>query len=232
MRFRSTSPGVRHQEARVQVMRWTSPAGKQRLLTVLDTTDAVRFREATGVALPRPPAAPRSFGCERPPGRSWHEERAAWRSALGAAMHAGDVAVVSDVADCYPSIGPRAIRMASALAGGDPDALLAFLGRTRSAGARGLPIGPTPSAVIADAILAIADLEAAAAGVVPIRWVDDVVFAGSRPAVARAERAWRAALRNLGLRDHEGKRREVRTLGDLSSPSLAARPERVIMRSS
>jgi hypothetical protein len=216
----------------LQVVRWISPTGKRRSLMTLGAADTAAFRRATALALPRPPASPRSFGRERPPGRPLHTEREAWRAALRAAMLGSEGAVVSDVAACYPSIGVRAIRMASAAAGGNPDELLAFLRRTSDAGAPGLPIGPASSAVIADAVLAIADREAAAAGLPPIRWVDDVVFAGARVDVARAERAWRGALRDLGLRDHEGKRHSVRALGDLSVPSLAARPDRVIMRSS
>ena len=216
----------------MQVVRWISPTGRRRLLTTLDAVEVARFRWATAIALPHPPAAPRSFGCAHPPGRPWHEQREAWRGTVRAAMRAADVTIASDVASCYPSIGARAIRMASTLAGGEPDELLAFLRRTAAAGAPGLPIGPTPSAAIAEVVLTIADREAAVAGVLPIRWVDDVVFAGSRDHVARAERAWRAALRDLGLRDHEGKRRVLETSPGRSSPSFAARPERVIMRSS
>jgi hypothetical protein len=216
----------------LQVVRWISPTGRRRLLTTLDAVEAARFARATAIALPHPPAAPRSFGCARPRGRPWHEQREAWRATLGGAMRAADATIASDVAACYPSIGARAIRMASTLAGGDPEELLAFLRRTAAAGAPGLPIGPTPSSVIADVVLTIADREAAASGVLPIRWVDDVVFAGSRDRARRAERAWRAALRDLGLRDHEGKRRVLDPVPGRSSPSFAARPGRVIMRSS
>jgi len=151
---------------------------------------------------------------------------------MRSALDGAEAALASDVAACYPSIGEQAIRMASTWAGGDPEPLLAFLERAHEAGAAGLPIGPAPSSTIADAILAIADRQAGAAGLLPVRWVDDVVFAGSRGEVARAAHAWRIALHDLGLREHEGKRRTIDARGTVPAPSLAARPERVIMRSS
>lgn len=219
----------------MQVERWTSPAGKHRLITTLDATEATHYRRATALALPRRPPDIRSFGCDRPGvHRAWRAERVAWRAELRTALAQADAVVASDVADCYPSICERAIRMATTWAGGDPEPLFAFLARTRAAGSRGVPIGPGPSSVIADAVLAIADERARAAGLVPVRWVDDVVFAGDRHLVARASRSWRAALRELGLHEHEGKRRSIRDAraGVVLGPSLAARPERVIMRSS
>jgi hypothetical protein len=81
--------------------------------------------------------------------------------------------------------------------------------------------------VVADAVLALADERAAAAGCTPVRWVDDVVFAGDRDAVARASRSWRGALIELGMREHDGKRTAdpIAVLG-----SLAAASGRGIMR--
>jgi hypothetical protein len=96
------------------------------------------------------------------------------------------------------------------VAGGDPRPLLEFLDGLREGGVRGLPIGPQPSLRVAEAILAIADERARTAGISPIRWVDDVVFAGARDDVARAHRAWHSTLGELGLREHEGKHREYR----------------------
>ena len=58
----------------------------------------------------------------------------------------------------------------------------------------------------AEAVLALADERARIAGCLPVRWVDDVVFAGDPAAVHRAWRAWTVALGELGLREHEGKR--------------------------
>ena len=116
----------------------------------------------------------------------------------------------SDVTECFPSIGERAIRIAAAHAGGDPVPLLRLIRRYREAGGFGIPIGPSASARVADAVLALADERARAAGCLPVRWVDDVVFAGDRGAVARGSRAWREALLELGLQEHEGKRSSSR----------------------
>ena len=219
------------------VERWTSPAGKRRLLTKLDHAEAELYRHVTEIALPRRPTGARSFGSVRPRGRrSWHQERAAWGAEVRGALDGAGAIVLSDVADCYPSIDAPAIRMAARWAGGDPDQLLAFLEQLHEGGAVGLPIGPDPSSSIADAVLAIADHRAASAGIAPIRWVDDVVFAGDRGQVARAARAWRRALRDLGLREHQGKRRSIpvepEAVATILGPCLAARSQRVIMRSS
>ena len=70
--------------------------------------------------------------------------------------------------------------MAARRAGGAPEPLLAQLARLGQTGVRGLPVGPDPSAWMAEAVLAIADERARLAGTAPIRWVDDVVFAGDR----------------------------------------------------
>jgi hypothetical protein len=64
---------------------------------------------------------------------------------------------------------------------------------------------------------------------VPIRWVDDVVFAGDRDPVAWASRAWRDALVELRMREHEGKR--TTSLIDVPT-SPGARGGRGIMRGS
>jgi hypothetical protein len=213
----------------MQVVRWTSPAGKRRLLTVLDPAGAARYRRVTRLALPRLRTVPGSA----PAGRTWQQERAAWRAVLRAELATAEVAVASDVVDCFPSIGPGAIERAVVRAGGDAEPLLGFLAEAHAAGITGLPIGPPASAVIADAVLAIADEQARVGGIPPIRWVDDVVFAGDRGTVARAERAWRRALRDLGLRDHEGKRRELADEdGVRLGLSLPRGRARVIMRSS
>ena len=135
----------------------------------------------------------------------------------------------SDVADCFPSIGERAIRFAAGGACGDATPLLRLIRRYREAGGLGIPIGPPTSAIVADAVLSLADERARIDGCLPVRWVDDVVFAGDRGAVARASRAWRDALAELGMREHEGKR-TTNVLDAVGSP--AAWTGRGIMRGS
>jgi hypothetical protein len=192
--------------------RWTSPAGKQRLLTTLLPGEARSYAAAVRLAFPErlEPARPfagRGPGNGRPP---WYEQRRLWRAAVHSRIARARRVVVADVEDCYPSITHRAIEHAASGSRGDPGPLLAFLDDVRENGVRGLPVGPQPSMRIADVILAIADERARVAGASPLRWVDDVVFAGDLEAVARAHRAWRIALRDLGLREHEGKHREYR----------------------
>jgi hypothetical protein len=142
-----------------------------------------------------------------------------------------DVVVVSDVRDCYGSIGERGL----AALGLDRE-FHRFLRGLADAGVRGLPVGPDPSAILANAILSIADREAAAAGCRPIRWVDDVVFAAAgRRTAGRAFDAWRRALASFGLEAHDGKTRWLiaprgRGLTLAGSSCDAAVPARGIIR--
>jgi hypothetical protein len=190
----------------MQLERWTSPAGKRRVLTRLDRDEHRRYARSVAVAFARRSPGPTVFGSPAPARTvTLAAERRRWRAAIREGAAAATV-VRSDVADCFPSIGERSIRMAAMNAGGDPRPLLRVLEEYRDAGGTGIPIGPPPSGAIADAVLAIADELARTAGCLPIRWVDDVVFAGERDAVARASRAWRDALVELGMREHEGKR--------------------------
>ncbi|MEP6758068.1 MAG: hypothetical protein ABJB55_02620 [Actinomycetota bacterium] len=190
----------------MRLERWISPAGRTRWLTILDPGEEATYAAATRLALARPLVGPRSFG--HPLGsRPWPSARRAWSRTIRAAVTPGALVVVNDVASCYPSIGERALRIAVRNAGGFLDPVLAALHRCHGLGIDGLPIGPAPSAHLAEAVLAIADDRARAAGLAPIRWVDDVVFAGDRGAVLRAERAWLEALGDLGLHGNDAKRR-------------------------
>jgi hypothetical protein len=189
------------------------------------------YAVTAALAFPRPPEGPASFGSPRPGQRSsWIAERRRWRAAVRERTTGAASVVVSDVAACYPSIGDTAIRMAARRAGGDPGALLRVLARYREAGGDGIPVGPAASGPIAEAVLELADERARIAGCLPVRWVDDVVFAGDPAAVHRAWRAWAAALAELGLREHEGKRS---TGPAPAGPgSLAGVDRRAIMRGS
>ena len=211
---------------------WTSPAGKRRILTRMEAGERRAYALATALAFPRPPDGPASFGSPRPGHRStWIAERRRWRAAVHARTTGAASIVVSDVAACYPSIGEAALRMAAQRAGGDPGALLRVLARYREAGGDGIPIGPAASGPIAETVLALADERARIAGCLPVRWVDDVVFAGDPAVVHRAWRAWTVALHELGLREHEGKRStSLSTLA--GTGSFAGVDRRGIMRGS
>jgi hypothetical protein len=221
----------------MHVERWATPAGRTRLLVYMEPAAAVRYARAARLAVPRAVTAPRSYGSARRPDRAprFDTERSAWRAALIRAAEPDAVAETGDVAACFPSIEERALRAASRAFGGDPGPLLEILRAVRDLGIAGLPIGPAASSFLADAVLSLADMDAERAGVVPIRWVDDVAFIGSRGDVARAARAWRHGLRELGLAPHEGKRTAMASATDLlaasgSGPSAVGTGSRGIIR--
>lgn len=86
--------------------------------------------------------------------------------------------LLSDVADCYGSIGPGAVERALRAARVPTETterITALLDRFAGAGVPGLPVGPTPSAVLANAVLGPVDRALVATGVLHARWVDDVV---------------------------------------------------------
>jgi hypothetical protein len=189
--------------------RYTKPSGGERRIARLDPLDDARYRRLVGPLVPtierslgRGVFGNRAVGAHVGP---WTQQRRAWRRAtLSAIARPDEVAmVVSDVRDCYGSMGERALAQLA-----PTDELVAFLRRLTDAGVRGLPVGPEPSAILANGILAIADHEAAAAGCYPIRWVDEVIFgAAGRRSAQRAFDAWRRCLEGLGLEAHEGKTR-------------------------
>ncbi len=204
-------------------IRWersTKPRGGERRIARLDPRDDATYRR---LVAPLVPAIERSlgpgvFGNRTVDGRTapWPQQRRAWRRATRSAIaRVEDVTViVSDVRDCYGSMGEPAL--APLALDGE---LTAFLRSLTEAGVRGLPVGPDPSAILANGILAIADHDAAAADCHPIRWVDDVIFvAAGRRSAQGAFGAWRRSLERLGLHAHDGKTR--RASGSLESRLL------------
>jgi hypothetical protein len=139
------------------------------------------------------------------------------------------VVEVGDVASCFPSIGARALRAAAQASGGDPEPVLDVLRQVWQDGPPGLPIGPAASSFLADAVLALADHAAGLGGVVPVRWVDDVAFIGTRDGVRRSMAEWVSALDALGLRSHDGKRRRC-GVAAVGATSLADGVARGIIR--
>ena len=194
-------------------IRWercSKPGGGDRWLARLDQRDLRTYRD---LVLPLVPRIERSVGplafAARATSdgrlRPWPGARSAWRRAVDRSIvRASDwVMIVSDVRDCYPSVGERALEAVAC-----SDQLRTFLRGMADAGVRGIPVGPDPSAILANGVLAHADGAAAAAGCRPIRWVDDVVMvAAGRRTVIRAFDAWRRALGELGLEAHDGKTR-------------------------
>lgn len=219
------------------------PAGGVRAMTLLGPQDDARYRSLVARVAPRIDAAlhpgvaaNRLASWHRPQG--WTGERTRWRFAVADALEAEahPVVVVSDVLSCYASVGDEALSrgLARARIGeGDAAALRSFLADCRRSGVDGLPIGPAASAVLANAVLAVADDALAGSGVRFARWVDDVVIVAPGAAVARrAWLTWERALREVGLRPHEAKTRliadceEARRVLFLGRPSLV--PETVV----
>jgi hypothetical protein len=184
--------------------------GGVRVLAVLDPAVHARYRAAVATVAG---AVERSLGPEVTAGRcvahgrrlsieSW---RPAWRRHLRrsrrVAAAAGHV-LRMDIRDCFGTIEPEVVGQALRRAGAEPEdarRVTALLEGFRSDGVRGIPVGPEPSGVLANAVLARADLALRSLGLPFARWCDDVTIGllGTDPAGARD--AWAEALQGLGL---------------------------------
>ena len=139
----------------------------------------------------------------------WPVARGRWRADARRMALRSRVVATADVRDCYASIGPvvvqerlQAIGVSEPLVGWVRAWLRTFADR----GVRGLPVGPTPSAVLADAVLSIGDHALRAAGVAHVRWVDDVaIFATGRREAAAALDVLRTTWAAAGLEPNEAK---------------------------
>jgi len=202
------------------------PGGGVRRLTHLSRADDVRFRRLVARVVPeieRSSAATvfanRAGGGTRPAALApWRPAHRAWRRAVGGAMGAGGSAIATDVADCYASITPDAVgrALARAGAGGErTDALVAWLRALEPFGVTGLPIGPEPSALLANVVLSAGDVALDAAGVRWFRWVDDWVLVADAPSPAEGALGGLArALERDGLTLRDRKTRRWRDARD------------------
>jgi hypothetical protein len=140
-------------------------------------------------------------------GPSVLERRSRWDARIRRHLAGGAWLFRSDVSDCYPSIGVGSVLAGLCVSGrGHDGELESFLRTVIAEGTSGLPVGPQPSAALADAVLRIGDHAARGAGSEVMRWVDDVVFvAPERRFALAAFDSWRAALSELGLEPHGGK---------------------------
>ena len=156
--------------------------------------------------------------------RPWRVERRLFATRLSALAERSQAIGFADVRRCYASISPatvgRALRRDGIEGAADIEGLLCELHR---AGIVGLPIGPKPSAVLANAVLATVDRALERAGIRHLRWVDDVVFAHEEPDAALM--VVRDALARIGLELNERKTRVV--LGpDVIGARAAVSPSR------
>ncbi len=164
----------------------------------------------------------------------WERARARFRHRVRREAATAGCALMADVRDCYGSIRPAAVEAALEdlrCGRGRIAPVLRVLDRFAGAGVRGLPIGPAPSAVLANAVLLAVDRALAEGGWRHVRWVDDViVFArdvgDAQAALARIA----AALGTVGLALAASKTRvvvdpgSIRGAGGLSGPRAARRP--------
>jgi hypothetical protein len=137
----------------------------------------------------------------------WASARRRFQREVALAAASSRAAFVGDVLECYASIRPSAVERSLSDLGappGDVARVCDLLRGFEERGLPGLPVGPAPSAVLANAVLAPVDraLREAAGGPV-FRWVDDVVaFTSSRAGAERAAGAFHRALEELGLEAH------------------------------
>jgi hypothetical protein len=197
----------------------TKPGGGERRLVRLDPADELRWACSVAAASPR---IRRCLGGESHASRvgSWHPSRGLdlepWRPArrrwsreLRRLAHDAGWVAVTDVRACYPSIGADVVVDRLLGVGVSLEAAAeigSWLWAFREDGVEGLPVGPTASAVLADAVLSLGDDAIRSAGASHLRWVDDVViFAGDHRTGIRALDALRRSWRGVGLDPHEGK---------------------------
>lgn len=183
--------------------------GGVRRLVRLDAVDADTYRRlVAGVA----PAIERSLGprvianrVSGPPLRleDWRSAHRRWRRAV---RSGSGLRVRLDVADCYASIRPGIVAAALASLGAETEELRRFLHQLGEHGVAGLPVGPEPSAVLANAVLHRLDAAIVATGARHVRWVDDVVAtAEDRRQAQRVLDAARRSLEEVGLRPNQEK---------------------------
>lgn len=232
----STGPPSRNDPRRPRLEPVPKPGGGTRWLTVLDPAGDAAYRRAVDRLAGR---IERSLGPEvfalrarpAPDGwriASWRPARSRWHRAILSAVRGarpGTAFAVADVRDCYGSISPEAL---SAVLGPDAVAAMDEVRRLWDPGVRGLPIGPEPSAILANAVLAELDRAARGSGVEHVRWVDDLVLWGAGGDVRRALDSIRAAAARLGLELHEAKTRTLFDRGELRALSLAGRDSSII----
>jgi hypothetical protein len=238
VRRRSTRPPGRADGSGPRVLPMPKPGGGTRWLTELDPAGRADYRDAVrplagrierslGPEVLAIRAAPRGGAWSLAP---WAPARASWRRRVRRVIRtaaSGTTFAVADVHDCYGSISPETI---AALLGPEAAHAIALLRRFREGGVRGLPVGPEPSAILANAVLGQLDEAIRPHGTPHLRWVDDVVLWGPAGDVGTAMAALTAAAAGVGLRLHPRKTRiledrdeaAVVLLGDRDSSIIAA----------
>ena len=158
---------------------------------------------------------------------AWRAARTRFRALVRDLAADAGAALMADVRDCYGSISLPVLRRALegiGCPGGDVEHALDGLRRLAQRGIRGLPVGPEPSAVLANAVLLGADRRIAAEGLAHVRWVDDViVFTRDAREARGALELLTAALEDLGLRLAPEKTRVILDPAAIRGAGPAAR---------
>lgn len=156
----------------------------------------------------------------------WRGERVAFLHHLRRLAGRGRPLLVADVRHCYGSITPGVVEDSLRRLGAPAAAARevgSFLARLRSLGVHGLPVGPDPSAVLANAVLVHADAALAEAGARHLRWVDDVVVRlDEREPSDRVLAVLRVALAELGLELNHAKTRVVPGFSAIAAPGAVS----------
>lgn len=236
MNDRSTGPPSRNDAAGPRFEPIPKPDGGIRWLTRLDPAGDAEYREAVHPLAGRIERAlgPEVFAIRTRPAPGgwrlvpWGPARAAWRRTLRRAITEatrGTTLAVADVHDCYGSISPETI---ASLLGPGAARAVDFLRRVHERGVHGLPIGPDPSAVLANAVLSELDRAIRNTGARHLRWVDDVVLWGSRSDVGHALRALDDVAARMSLALHPEKTRFLADRQEAATIALGERDSSII----
>jgi hypothetical protein len=233
---RSTGPPSRDDLTGPRFESIPKPAGGRRWLTRLDPAADAKYREAVHPLAGR---IERALGPEVSAVRTrfvpggwrlapWRPARAAWRRTLRTTIgeaKRNTTFAVADVQDCYASISPD---MIAALLGPEAAHAVDILRQLHEHGVRGLPIGPDPSAILANAVLAELDGAIRGAGAQHVRWVDDVFLWGTCADVRHALRALDDVAARMGLSLHQGKTRVLADRHEARAVALGTRDSSII----
>ena len=223
------------ESTRPRRVRWEiaeRPDGGGRLLTRLEPPDARLYRELVGRVAPiverRLRAGVLANRATAGGGSSmlaaWPPARRRWRRTIERATspQARSAILVTDVHRCYASIQAGIVQrslLGMGVPAGDAGEIGRFLFELGLAGVPGLPVGPEPSAILANAVLARLDDAVAATGCRSVRWVDDLVVIAPEPArLMAAFDAIRFGADQVGLALHGPK---TRLFADASAAGAA-----------
>jgi hypothetical protein len=143
----------------------------------------------------------------------WRIPRRRFHRAAASLAARSSASAIADVRECYESIHDEVLDRRLRGLGASPRdirPLRRILDHLHEQGIRGLPIGPEPSAALADAVLGRVDRALEGARVRHLRWVDDVwMFAADERSAASAMRILEDALADVWLSPAPEKTRLV-----------------------